>query len=42
MERKVVENVTGEPIKILRETKILLTGIYCPIEVAVMHKKRAQ
>ena len=34
--------VTGEPIRLFRETKRLLTGIYCPKEVAVMHKKRAQ
>ena len=31
--------VTGEPIKLFRETKRRLADIYCPKEVAVMHCK---
>ena len=38
MERKF-KMATGEPIKHFREIKRLLTAIYCPKEVAVMHCK---
>ena len=31
---------TGEPIKHFRDIETLLTAIYCPKEVAVMHCKR--
>ena len=30
---------TGEPIKHFREIERLLTAVYCPKEVAVMHAK---
>ena len=33
------KTATGEPIKHFREIKRLLTAIYCPKEVAVMHCK---
>ena len=33
------ETATGEPIKHFREIERLLTAIYCPKEVAVMHCK---
>ena len=33
------ETATGEPIKHFREIERLLTAIYCPTEVAVMHCK---
>ena len=36
MKRKTA---TGEPIKLFREIERLLTAIYCPKEVAVMHCK---
>ena len=36
MERKF-KTATGEPIKHFREIERLLTAIYCPKEVAVMH-----
>ena len=38
MERKF-KTATGEPIKYFREIERLLTAIYCPKEVAVMHCK---
>ena len=38
MERKF-KTATGEPIKHFREIERLLTAIYCPKEVAVMHCK---
>ena len=34
------KTATGEPIKHFREIQRLLTAIYCPKEVAVMHCKR--
>ena len=33
------KTATGEPTKHFRETETLLTAIYCPKEVAVMHCK---
>ena len=36
MKRKTA---TGEPIKLFREIERLLTAVYCPKEVAVMHCK---
>ena len=33
------KTATGEPIKHFREIERLLTAIYCPKEVAVMHCK---
>ena len=30
---------TGEPIKHFRETERLLTAVYCPKEIAIMHCK---
>ena len=33
------KTATGEPIKHFRESERLLTAIYCPKEVAVMHCK---
>ena len=33
------KTATGEPIKYFREIERLLTAIYCPKEVAVMHCK---
>ena len=38
MERKFT-TATGEPIKHFREIQRLLTALYCPKEVAVMHCK---
>ena len=38
MERKF-KTATGEPIKHFREIQRLLTALYCPKEVAVMHCK---
>ena len=39
MERKF-KMATGEPIKHFRETERLLTAVYCPKEIAIMHCKR--
>ena len=39
MVRKTVKTATGGPIKHFREIERLLTTIYCPKEVAVMHCK---
>ena len=33
------KTATGEPIKHFREIERLLTAIYCPKELAVMHRK---
>ena len=37
--KKKFKTATGEPIKHFREIERLLTAIYCPKEVAVMHCK---
>ena len=37
--KKEFKMATGEPIKHFREIQRLLTAIYCPKEVAVMHHK---
>ena len=37
--KKEFKMVTGEPIRLFRETKRLLTAVYCPKEVAVLHCK---
>ena len=37
--KKEFKVTTGEPIKHFKEIKRLLTAIYCPKEVAVMHCK---
>ena len=39
MVRKTVKTATGEPIQHFREIERLLTAIYCPKEVEVMHCK---
>nr|XP_014338311.1 PREDICTED: ribonuclease HI-like [Bos mutus] len=36
---RLFKTVTGEPIRHFREIERLLTAIYCPEEVAVMHCK---
>ena len=37
--KKEFKTATGEPIKHFREIQRLLTAIYCPKEIAVMHCK---
>ena len=37
--KKEFKITTGEPIKHVKEVERLLTAIYCPKEVAVMHCK---
>ena len=37
--KRQFKTATGEPIKHFREIERLLTAIYCPKEVAVMHCK---
>ena len=37
--KKKFKTATGEPIKHFREIERLLTAVYCPKEVAVMHCK---
>ena len=39
LKERQFKTATGEPIKYFREIERLLTAVYCPKEVAVMHCK---